>query len=110
MEEENTEKRRERKTKEQGKFFIDYTRDPKRRELVANLLTRANTKSHGREITFRDLVSYSLEKVGKRDLEKIKRLTLGEMDKVQMLLEEYNQKHGTHLTLGEFLAKKLKIT
>ena len=96
--------------KEQKKFFIDYTHDPKQLELVRNLLRQANEKKHGREINLKDLVSIALEKVGKRDLEKIKRLSLSEMDKVQMLLEKYNQQHGTDLNLGEFLAKQLKLS
>ena len=109
MDKTTTDERKEKKVKEQSKFFIDYTRELKKRELVVKLLTEANTKSHGREITFKDLVSYALEKIGKRDLEKIKKLALGEMDKVQVLLEEYNQKHGADLTIGQFLVKQLKL-
>ena len=89
--------------------MIDYSNNAKRQESVAALLTEANKKSHGKEITFKDLVDYGLDKIGPKDLEKLQRLALSEMDKVQMLREKYNLKHGVNLSLGEFLAQKLKI-
>ena len=98
------------KPKEKKRYVINYSHEHDKRELMEKLLKEANQKPHGREITFKDLVGYALEKIGPRDLEKIKRLSLGEMDKVQMQLERYNQKHGTSLTLGAFLVKQLKIS
>ena len=62
------------------------------------------------QITFKDLVDYALGKIGPKDLDKIKTLSLQEMDKVQMMLEKYNSKHGTSLSLGEFLVKQLRIS
>lgn len=103
METEHTEKT------EQRRFVIDYSREPERLELVSKLLAQANQKPHGRPVVFKDLVNYALGKIGKRDLERIKEMALGEMDRVQILLEKHNFKHGTNLTLGEFLAMKLKI-
>lgn len=94
----------------QKKFFIDYSKEPKKHELVVKLLQEVNKKFYGKEITFKDLVNYALEKISSKDLEKMKILALGEMDKVQMLLEKHNQKHGTNLNLGEFLVKQLKIS
>ena len=91
------------------KFFIDYTNEDEKHELVVKLITEANKKPHGKEVTFKDLVDYALEKLTAKDLEKIKTLTLQEMDKIQMLLEKHNLKHRTNLTLGEFLVKQLKI-
>ena len=105
----STDERKEKKGKEKKRFFVDYSKDPKMQHLVLKLLEEANQKSHGNEVTFKDLVSYCLNKIGKKDLEKIKTLALGEMDKVQILLEKHNQKHGASLGLGEFLVKQLKI-
>ena len=104
----HSDERKERKEKK--RFFVDYSKDPQMQNLVFKLLEEANQKSHGSEVTFKDLVSYCLNKVGKKDLEKIKTLALGEMDKVQMLLEKHNQKHESGLSLGEFLVKQLKIS
>ena len=110
METEQKKTESHQKLKDRKRFVIDYIHDPEGLELVDKLLTEANKKSHGREITFKDLVIYALKKLGPKDLEKIKALALGEMDKVQMLLEKHNRRHGTKLTLGEFLVKQLKIT
>jgi hypothetical protein len=95
---------------EQKKFFIDYTNESKKHELVIRLVNEANNKEYGREITFKDLVDCALEKLTSRDIEKVKENSLGEMDKVNMQLEKHNLKHGTSLTLGEFLVKQLKIS
>ena len=106
----NTDEIREKNGKEKKRFFVDYSKDPQMQHLVLKLLEEANQKSHGSEVTFKDLVSYCLNKIGKKDLERIKTLALREMDKVQMLLEKHNQKHETNLSLGEFLVKQLKIS
>jgi hypothetical protein len=96
--------------KDQKKFFVDYSNEPKKHELVVKLITEVNKKDFGREVTFKDLVDFALNKVTDKDLEKIQEMTLGKMDKVQMLLEKHNLKHGTNLDLGEFLVKQLKIS
>ncbi len=95
---------------DQKKFFIDYSSEPKKHELVVKLVNEANQKNFGKEVVFKDLVDFALKKLTTKDLEKIQESTLGEMDKVQMLLEKHNLKHGTNLTLGEFLVKQLKIS
>ena len=108
-------KRGRKKTKEkpqlkdQKKFFIDYSKDKKGHEKLVNLMDDFNTNELGREVTIQDLVDYALAKITSKDLEAIKEKTLGEMDKVRLLLEKYNLKHGTNLDLGEFLVKQLKI-
>lgn len=109
-------KRGRKRTKEkptildQKKFFIDYSSEPKKHELVVKLINEANQKNFGKEVIFKDLVDFALKKLTTKDLEKIQESTLGEMDKVQMLLEKHNLKHGTNLNLGEFLVKQLKIS
>lgn len=95
--------------KDQTKFCIDLSKDEKNLQMLFNLLEGANQKAMGREITFRDLVLYALSKLTPKDIEKLKDDSLSEMDKVQRVLDEYNQKNGANLSLGEFLVKKLNI-
>jgi hypothetical protein len=94
---------------DQKKFFVDYSTEPEKHELVVKLITQANQKKHGREVVFKDLVDVALAKLSSKDIERVQEETLGEMDKVQMLLEKHNEKHGTSLNMGEFLVKQLKI-
>lgn len=96
--------------RDQKKFFIDYSKEPEKHDRVIKLVNEANEKQYGREITFKDVVDYALKKVTSKDLEQIQNEALGEMDKVQMLLEKHNLKHEANLTLGEFLVKQLKIS
>lgn len=96
--------------KDQKKYFVDYSNDPKNHEEVVKILTEVNKKDYGREVTFKDVVDFALNKVTPKDLDRIKENTLGEMDKVHMLLEKHNLKHGDNLSLGEFLVKQLKIS
>ena len=95
--------------KEQSKFFVDLSKHKTGLEKIQSLLIKANNKQHGREITFRDIVLYLLDKVSDKDIEKIQEFSLTEMEKVQKLCDEYNTKNGTSLLLGEFLVKKLNI-
>jgi hypothetical protein len=96
--------------KDQKKFFVDYSNEPKKHELVVKLITEVNKKEFGREVIFKDLVDFALKKVTDKDLEKIQEMTLGKMDKVHMQLEKHNLKHGINLDLGEFLVRQLKIS
>ncbi len=97
-------------TKDQKRFFVDYSSDVKNHKLVVSFLEQANKKEHGREIVFKDLVDVALGLVTAKDIEKLKETSLDEMDKVQLLLEKHNGKHGTNLSLGEFLVERLKIS
>tara|TARA_R110002049_G_scaffold274186_3_gene452127 strand:+ start:630 stop:1052 length:423 start_codon:yes stop_codon:yes gene_type:complete len=96
--------------KDQKRFFVDYSRDAKNHKLVVSFLEQANQKEHGREVVFKDLVDAALSLVSAKDIERLKESSLGEMDKVQLLLEKHNSKHGTNLSLGEFLVERLKIS
>ena len=99
----------QKKVKKRKRIVVDYTNDPSGLEAVEKLLKEANDRPHGREVIAKDLVGYALGKIGPKDIQKIRSLTLGEMDKVRLLLERHNAKNGTQLTLGEFLVKQLKI-
>lgn len=96
--------------KEQTKFFVDLSKDNENLEKIFRLLEEANKKEFGKEITFKELALYGINKLTKKDLEKIQENSYSKMEKVHKLLAEYNQKHGTALELGEFLVKKLSIS
>ena len=95
--------------KEQTKFFVDASGDKDSLVLIFDLLARCNQKAKGREITFTDLCLLALPKLTDKDIERLQEASLTEMEKVQRVLEEFNQKNGTNLELGEFLVKKLNI-
>jgi hypothetical protein len=93
----------------QYKFFVDLRHEKEVLEQILKMLKSVNDKSYGREITFRDLAVFAVPKLTAKDLEKIQEGSLSEMERVQRLLDEHNQKNETKLTLGEFLVKKLNI-
>jgi hypothetical protein len=93
----------------QYKFFVDLRHEKEVLEQILKMLKAVNDKSYGREITFRDLAVFAVPKLTAKDLEKIQEGSLSEMERVQRLLDEHNQKNETKLTLGEFLVKKLNI-
>ena len=95
--------------KEQTKFFVDVSGDKQNLDLIFDLLSRCNQKPKGREITFKDICLLALPKITDKDIERLQESSLSEMEKVQRALEDFNQKNGTNLELGEFLVKKLKI-
>lgn len=95
--------------KEQTKFFIDLTKDKENLSIVFELLEHANKKDHGKEVTFKDIAIFGINKITKKDIDKIQENSLTEMEKVERLLAEYNQKNGVNLDMGEFLVKKLSI-
>ena len=108
MKEEKNEKREEGKN-DQNKFFVDVSKDTDAKELISRLLVEANNKSFGREIVFKDLVLTALPKLTSKDIEKIQENTLSDMERVERLLFEHNEKSKIKLTLGEFLVKRLNI-
>lgn len=96
--------------KDQTKFFVDLSKDKKTLEKVMDLLVDANKKDYGKEISFKDLSIYALSKLTSKDIEKIQEDSLSEMEKVEKVLDEYNQKNNSSLSLGEYLVKQLKIS
>lgn len=91
------------------KFRLDTSQDLNVRELIMKLLKEANNKDFGKEVTVQDLVFYGLTKIAPKDIEKIQKDSLTEMEKVEKAAANYNLKNQTNLTLGEFLIKKLGI-
>jgi hypothetical protein len=94
---------------EKSKFFIDVSKEFETRDLIAKLLQEANNKSFGREIVLRDLIIAALPKLTNKDIERIQESALTDMEKIERLLIEHNEKNKTTLTLGEFLVKKLNV-
>ena len=94
---------------EQTKFFIDLSNEKESLDLIFGLLKRCNEKDYGRLILFKDVCLYAVAKLTDKDIEKIQEGSLGEMEKVQRLLDDHNKKTGSTLSLGEFLVKKLGI-
>ena len=97
------------KEDQQYKFFVDLRYEKEVLEVILKMLKDVNNKTYGREITFRDLAVYAVPKLNSKDLEKIQETSLSEMERVQRLLDEHNEKNKTSLSLGEFLVKKLNI-
>jgi len=95
--------------KEQSKFFVDLSKETKSLKKIQDLLLKANNKTHGCEVIFKDLALYAISKLTDKDIEKVQEASLSEMEKVQRSLDEYNRKNGLNLTLGEYLLKKLNI-
>lgn len=93
----------------QYKFFVDLRHEKEVLEQILKMLKEANNKPYGKEITFRDLAVYAVPKLTTKDIEKIQEGSLAEMERVQRLLDEHNEKNKTSLSLGEFLVKKLNI-
>lgn len=94
---------------EKSKFFIDVSKEIETRDLIGKLLSEANNKSFGREIILKDLIVLSLPKLTPKDIERIQENALTDMEKIERLLVEHNEKNKTALTLGEFLVRKLNI-
>ncbi len=97
------------KEDQQYKFFVDLRHEKETLEIISKQLREANNKSYGREITFKDLAICAIPKLNSKDLEKIQEQSLTDMERVQKLLNEHNEKNKTTLELGEFLVKKLNI-
>jgi hypothetical protein len=100
---------KEVKINEKGKFFIDVSKEVETRDLIGKLLSEANNKIFGRGIILKDLIMLSLPKLTPKDIERIQETALTDMEKIERLLVEHNEKNKTAVTLGEFLVKKLNI-
>jgi hypothetical protein len=100
---------KEDENSEKSKFFIDVSKDNETRDLIGKLLNEANNKTYGREIILKDLMILALPKLTPKDIERIQENALTDMEKIERLLSEHNEKNKTTMSLGEFLVKKLNI-
>ena len=102
----------EENSEEQGKFFIDVSKNPEQKAVINNSLREANKKSFGRKVVLKDLVLAGLPKLTAKDIEKIQEGTITEderIEKIESVCREFNEKNGTNLTVGEFVLKKLNL-
>lgn len=96
-------------SREKYKFFVDLRDEKEELEIISKLLREVNKKDFGREILFKDLAVYAVTRLTSKDLDKIQEGSLNDMERVQRLLKEHNEKNKTNLDLGTFLVKKLNI-
>lgn len=91
---------------DQRKFIIDVGGDDETKQMIVDLLTKCNSKSFGKEVTFRELVIYSFAKITDKDIPKLQESSLTPREKAEKVVFDYNQKHGTKLTLEEYILTK----
>ena len=96
--------------RDKTRFTVELGNEKKSLEVVFKLLEQTNKKDYGREIEFKDLAIWGINKLGQKDVEKIQEASMSEMEKVERLFHEHNDKNGGDMTLGEFLVKKLNIS
>ena len=94
---------------EQRKFFVDLSHEDDERRLIFELLKKANTKDYGREITFKSLAVFALAKLTDKDLLKIQEGSLSKQEKLQKVVDEYNQKNNTTLSFEDYFLMKAGI-
>ena len=96
--------------RDKTRFTVELGNEKKSLEVVFKLLEQTNKKDYGREIEFKDLAIWGINKLGQKDVEKIQEASMSEMEKVERLFNEHNDKNSGDMTLGEFLVKKLNIS
>ena len=96
--------------RDKTRFTVELGNEKKSLEVVFKLLEQTNKKDYGREIEFKDLAIWGINKLGQKDVEKIQEASMSEMEKVERLFNEHNDKNGGDMTLGKFLVKKLNIS
>ena len=108
--------RRSKKTKEafkinreQTKFFVDLSKDKESLTKVFDLLVATNKKDYGKEVTFKDLALFGIEKLTLKDIEKIQETSLSKRELLERAWEEFNKKNKQSLSFDDFLLKKVGI-
>jgi len=97
------------KIEEQRKFVADLSQEDEERRLIFEILKKANDKPQGREVTFKDLVLISMSKINEKDIAKLQELSLSKQEKLQKVVDEYNLKNGTSLSLEDYFMMKAGI-
>ena len=93
----------------QTKFFVDLSKDKDSLAKVFNLLEEANKKESGREINFKDLSLFALEKLTSKDIEKLQENSLSKRERLEIAWKEFNQKNKQSLSFDDFLMKKVGL-
>lgn len=94
---------------DQTKFFVDLSKDKESLKRVIDLLIATNKKDYGKEITFKDLALFGIEKISSKDIEKIQEGSLSKRELLERAWEEFNKKNKQCLSFDDFLLKKVGI-
>ena len=95
--------------RDQTKFFVDLSKDKDSLEKVFNLLEEANKKESGREINFKDLSLFALDKINPKDIEKLQDNSLSKRERLEVAWKDFNQKNKQSLSFDDFLMKKVGL-
>lgn len=95
--------------REQSKYFIDLSRDIEQLRLVQETLLKANDKSHGEEITMKEIALYGISRLGDKDIEKLQEGSLSKRELLERAWLEYKRKTKLSLSFEDFLLKKVGI-
>lgn len=94
---------------DQTKFFVDLSKDKESLNKVFELLKTTNKKDYGREITFKDIAIFGIEKITSKDLEKIQENSLSKREMLERAWKDFNKKNKQNLSFDDFLLKKVGI-
>lgn len=94
---------------EQTKFFVDLSKEKENLSQVFELLKASNNKDYGKEVTFKDLALYGIEKITSKDIEKIQENSLSKKELLERAWCEFNKKNKQSLSFDDFLLKKVGI-
>lgn len=94
---------------DQTKFFVDLSKDKESLKRVIDLLVATNKKDYGKEITFKDLALFGIDKISSKDIEKIQEGSLSKRELLERAWEEFNKKNKQSLSFDDFLLKKVGI-
>ena len=94
---------------DQTKFFVDLSKDKESLKRVIDLLLATNKKDYGKEITFKDLALFGIDKISSKDIEKIQEGSLSKRELLERAWEDFNKKNKQCLSFDDFLLKKVGI-
>jgi hypothetical protein len=94
---------------DQTKFFVDLSKDKESLNKVFKLLEASNLKDYGREITFKDLSLFGIDKISSKDIEKIQESSLSKRELLERAWIQFKIKNKQDLSFDDFLLKKVGV-
>jgi|LULL01.1.fsa_nt_gb hypothetical protein len=94
---------------EQTKFFVDLSKEKENLNQVFELLKASNQKDYGKEVTFKDLALFGIDKITSKDIEKIQENSLSKRELLERAWIDFNKKNKQSLSFDDFLLKKVGI-
>jgi hypothetical protein len=73
------------------------------------LLEASNLKDYGREITFKDLSLFGIDKISTKDIEKIQGNSLSKRELLERAWIQFKIKNKQDLSFDDFLLKKVGV-